>query len=527
MFEDFSGAEDKVFEQSDKKLEPIAEEIFNKAGLHTDTPPAERSELLSAEIGELPIEMQVQAIEVCVQDAAEIVEDSKIASVLRNIIKTGLGRGLEQDIKDEIVKLAYEIDDGDLLETMLQELEDAGILVRKVKEYRGPAQETKHIETPAEKIEVPVTKVETPVEIVEKVEVVEYDFSGEIVPEGWGLGGSAKLTGDGEIDEVGEGWLRLSENEKRELGYAFNNEPLETENGLTFKFDYSTWGGDGGEGLTFFLVDGKTELEEFNPGAAGGSLGYTARGKTEGMSNAYVGIGFDEHGGFSNSKEGRPGGPGYVRDSVAVRGGGDGFEGYEYIDGTERLREGIDQRKVTERPDQTGEDARHVSITFKPFEESFHMSLEMQFGAEGETKELFSDLEIPGEVPDTLKFGFVGTTWGATNIHEVSNVSVQETVEVETVVEETPVEVEETVVEASAEVLAEKEAPVAKVETPAVKVEAPAVKVEAPAVKVEAPAAKVEAPAAKVEAPAAKVEAPAAKVEAPAAKVETPVEKKQ
>jgi len=465
MFEDFSGAEDEVFEQSDKKLEPIAEEIFKNAGLKTDTPPDERSELLSAEIGELPIEMQVQAIEVCVQDAAEIVEDSKIASVLRNIIKTGLGRGLEQDLKDEIVKLAYEIDDGDLLETMLQELEDAGILVRKVKEYRGPVQETKHVETPT-------VKVEKPVEVIEEVEVIEYDFSGEIVPEGWELDGSAKLTGDGEIDEVGEGWLRLSENEKRELGYAFNNEPLETENGLTFKFDFASWGGKGGEGITFFLVDGKTELEEFKPGAAGGSLGYTARGKTEGMSNAYVGIGFDENGGFSNSKEGRPGGPGYIRDSVAVRGGGDGFEGYEYIDGTERLREGIDQRKATERPDQTGEDARHVSITFKPVEDNFHMSLELQFGAEGETKELFSDLEIPGEVPETLKFGFVGTTWGATNIHEVSNVSVQETVEVEAVVEEAP-----------AEVSMETEAPAEKIETPVETVEAPVETVEAPVEK--------------------------------------------
>jgi len=426
---------------------------------------------LSAEIGELPIEMQVQAIEVCVQDAAEIVEDSKIASVLRNIIKTGLGRGLEQDLKDEIVKLAYEIDDGDLLETMLQELEDAGILVRKVKEYRGPVQETKHVETPT-------VKVEKPVEVIEEVEVIEYDFSGEIVPEGWELDGSAKLTGDGEIDEVGEGWLRLTGKDKFESGYAFNNEALETENGLTFKFDYSSWGGNGADGITFFLVDGETEVDEFKPGGVGGSLGYAPRYKsTEGMSNAYVGIGFDEFGNFANPTEGRTGGTKRIQDSVTVRGGGDGFEGYEYIDGTERLKEGIDQRKVAERPDQSSEDARHVSITFKPVEDNFHMSLELQFGAEGETKELFSDLEIPGEVPDTLKFGFVATTGGATNFHEVTNVSAQETVKVETVVEEAP-----------AEVSMETEAPVEKVEAPTEKIETPVEKVETPAAKADTPA---------------------------------------
>ncbi len=487
MFEDFNEAEDKKFEQSENKLEPAVEEIFKEAGLHTDTPPAERSELLSDVLGEMPKELQVQAIEVCVQEAFEIEEDPKIALVLRNIIKTGLGRGLEQDLKDEIVKLAYEIEDDALLETMLQELEDAGILVRKVADYQGSAQEIKHVETPVEAlVETPVeTLVETPVEIVEKVEVVEYDFSGETVPEDWKLSGDAKLTGDGEIDEVGEGWLRLSENEGWQLGYAFNNEPLETENGLTFKFDYSTWGGNGADGFTFFLVDGETELDEFHTGGVGGSLGYAPRyTSTEGMSNAYVGIGFDEFGNFSNPIEGRTGGTERIQDSVAVRGGGDGFEGYEFIAGTERLEEGIDTRKVAERPDQSGSGARNVTITFKPEEDTFHMSLEMQFGADGETKELFSDLPIPGEVPDTLKFGFVATTGGATNFHEVSNVSSQESVEVEAV-EETTVEVEETLAEAKAEISVEKEAPAAEVETPAAKVETPVEKTEAPAEKAE------------------------------------------
>ncbi len=263
-----------------------------------------------------------------------------------------------------------------------------------------------------------------------------FDFKSSELPENWVIGGDAELTGDGITDESGDGWLRLTDNNSWESGYAFNNEALETENGLAVSFDYTSWGGSGADGITFFLMDGETELEDFNVGGVGGSLGYAPRYKyAEGLSNAYVGIGLDEFGNFSLPTEGREGGPGRVQDSVSVRGSGDGFEGYEYIDGTERLEEGIDTRHASERPDQDGSQYRNVSILFEPVETQFSMTLKIQFGAEIKSEELFSSLLLPGALPASVKYGFTATSGGATNYHEIRNVVIDKAV-IETVQEE-------------------------------------------------------------------------------------------
>jgi hypothetical protein len=170
-------------------------------------------------------------------------------------------------------------------------------------------------------------------------------------------------------------------------------------------------------------------MEDFNPGGAGGSLGYAPRHKTtEGLSNAVVGIGLDEFGNFSYSGEGRNGGQGRTQDSVSIRGAGDGFEGYEFVEGTDKLKEGVDIRDARERPDQTGEDYRNVSILFKPVEKQYSLTLKIQFGAESEPKDLFTNLLLPGVIPATVKFGFTATSGGATNYHEIHNLIIDKSV---------------------------------------------------------------------------------------------------
>jgi flagellar motor protein MotB len=275
------------------------------------------------------------------------------------------------------------------------------------------------------------------VEIFQDNENTEsFDFKTDKLSENWVIGGDAELTGDGITDKSDDGWLRLTDNESWESGYALYDEALETENGLAFSFDYTSWGGTGADGIAFFLIDGETELEDFNVGGVGGSLGYAPRYKhAEGLSNAYVGIGLDEFGNFSAPTEGREGGPRRVQDSVSVRGSGDGFEGYEYIDGTECLKEGIDTRHADERPDQDGSQYRNVSILFEPIETQFSMTLKIQFGAESELDELFNSLLLPGTLPASVKYGFTATSGGATNYHEIRNVIVDKAV-IETVQEE-------------------------------------------------------------------------------------------
>jgi len=487
MFEDFSSQEEQLSEQKESRFEPVEENIIKEIGVPVDLPPEGRAELVSADILELPPELQVPAIEMVVEDAAELKADGAIVSILRNIIKTELGRGLEQDLKDKIVDLAYEIDDIDLQKTLLVELEKAGILVRK---YEGPAQTSRVENTskvaPVEEAgeveegtgEVEEVVVDEVVEEVEKIEVKKFDFASEQLPENWELGGGAKVTGDGIIDEIGKGYLRLTENIGYDMGYAFYDQPLSTEKGLAFSFNYVSWGGNGADGITFFLVDGKTTAEDFSPGGVGGSLGYAPRYKVdEGMTNAYVGVGLDEFGNFSSPTEGRNGGPGRTADAVTIRAGGDGFEGYEYVTGTDKLSEGIDKTGVKDRPES---EVRKTTISFDRTEkQTLSLTMDMQYGEEGKTERLFENVEIPGEVPDTVKFGFVATTGGAKNIHEIGEVTAQEAS-----IEQPVMEIAEQAPEKAEPVKEAAEHPVEKVaEQEPVKVEPVKVAAEQPAEK--------------------------------------------
>jgi len=288
----------------------------------------------------------------------------------------------------------------------------------ELQDAQPAAQTTESTDTPAEEVEI----------FQDNDNTQEFDFSGEETPEDWVLGGDAEMTGNGETDPEGDGWMRLTDEESYELGYAVYDKALDTGNGLAFNFDYTSWGGSGADGITFFLMDGETSMEEFNPGGYGGSLGYAPRHNVEGLSNAVVGIGIDEFGNFSDPGEGRDSGPGRIQNAVTVRGAGDEFEGYEFIESTGRLDESIDVTKVEERPDQSGQDYRNVSIMFTPVEQQFSLTLSMQFGAESDPQELFKDLLLPGIIPATVKFGFTGATGGATNIHEVRNLIIDKAV---------------------------------------------------------------------------------------------------
>lgn len=73
------------------------------------------------------------------------------------------------------------------------------------------------------------------------------------------------------------------------------------------------------------------------------------------MANAYLGVGMDEYGNFSNPTEGRKGGPGAVPETVAVRGAA--VSGWQYLTGAKSasgvpasLPFNIDQPAATSRP---------------------------------------------------------------------------------------------------------------------------------------------------------------------------------
>jgi uncharacterized repeat protein (TIGR01451 family) len=254
------------------------------------------------------------------------------------------------------------------------------------------------------------------------------------------------------LNQPGSGALRITTAEKNQAAFAFYDFPIPARAGLEINFDYFSYGGTpietGGseaDGITFFLFDGSTNAPV--PGGFGGSLGYAQLiplrdaplpgglpipPTLPGLTNAFVGVGFDEFGNFARDMEERVSrGEGCtnsspnadrVLDSVTVRGSGSGLTGYCYLANSGNLPEGIDVPNAPNREIAR----RRVRIVLT---QNFDLSVEIAFG-DGQFQTVipgisllsFPDQENP---PSDFKFGFASSTGGATNIHEVRNLRIQ------------------------------------------------------------------------------------------------------
>jgi outer membrane protein OmpA-like peptidoglycan-associated protein len=218
---------------------------------------------------------------------------------------------------------------------------------------------------------------------------------------GWNLGGSAILTANGP-DSPGTGWLRLTPATGSQAGYAYYNTAFSSSNGALVEFDYATYGGNGADGLTFFLFDGTTSAAQFRIGAFGGSLGYAGCGGTPGLRNAYIGVGFDEFGNFTNLASCGLDGSSASPNRVTVRGAES--NAYQMLTGAS-IPGGL-----------TGDrsNSRHVTVAVKP---DGKLTVTIRF-PDGTFQTVTSDFQLPA-APATLKLGYAASTGGFTNIHEV------------------------------------------------------------------------------------------------------------
>src|SRR5262249_24983284 len=100
------------------------------------------------------------------------------------------------------------------------------------------------------------------------------------------------------------GYLQFTDAANNEAGSILYNRPIPSSAGVVATFEQWQYGGNGADGISFFLVDGATTLTA--TGGLGGSLGYAQRFTTEpGVKGAYLGIGFDAFGNFYNDGENR------------------------------------------------------------------------------------------------------------------------------------------------------------------------------------------------------------------------------
>lgn len=234
---------------------------------------------------------------------------------------------------------------------------------------------------------------------------VEESFRGPTFGSQWRYGGSAELTGATEA----EGWLRLTSANDGEFGYAYDNEAFPSTDGALVEFEYADWGGSGADGLAFFLFNGATSEAEFHAGQPGGSLGYAScYGSASGLSNAYVGVGFDEYGNFTNlgSICGLDGTE-FLPNHVSIR--GSSAESYRLLataPTTESLRAERSQ-------------ARRVTIAITP---TGKLSVYIRY-PDGTYQKITEGFKLPA-APEKLKFGYVASTGALTDDHEIRDAQV-------------------------------------------------------------------------------------------------------
>ncbi|MFJ6197286.1 beta strand repeat-containing protein [Micromonospora sp. NPDC092111] len=256
-------------------------------------------------------------------------------------------------------------------------------------------------------------------------------------------------------DPQGSGKLRLTDATTSKEGGAFGAVSVPTSQGLDVTFNLYQYGGasPGADGIAFVLaaVDPANPLSPALIGQSGGALGYSAAsgGGLAGLSNGYMGIGFDVHGNFSNSTYQGTGctNPPYITTTgqvpgqVVVRGPGNNGVGYCAINSTATT---TSSPALTLRATTRPVSVVPVEVVINPTTSAFTTAsgitvaagqYQVRFTPVGGTQRTLSGtlpavsaglypsstwLNANG-VPKQLAYGWVGSTGSVTDFHEVDN----------------------------------------------------------------------------------------------------------
>jgi hypothetical protein len=260
-------------------------------------------------------------------------------------------------------------------------------------------------------------------------------------------------------DPAGAGALRLTDAGGSEEGGVAFTQTLPTTRGLDVRFNSYQYGGSSADGIGFFLAatNPASPAPPSTIGAPGGDLGYSSGTGANGLADGYLGVGLDVYGNYSNSDFDGTGcsDPPWVGISavvpgqVTVRGPGNGTVGYCPLTSTAATDSGAPQaldggpsgtRSVSKVP---------VEIAINPGASALTTTSGLvvppgdyivAFTPIGGSQVSFAGVlptagngEIPsGTIPPAwinsktglpyqLTIGWVGSTGGATDIHEITD----------------------------------------------------------------------------------------------------------
>lgn len=228
---------------------------------------------------------------------------------------------------------------------------------------------------------------------------------------GFYMSGNASIQG---------GTLQLTPNALNMAGSAVYGQSFSSNLGLSVQFTYNSSGGNGADGISFFLLNGNTVdaaggAANVTPGGYGGGLGYSDNGQA-GITGGYLGVGFDTWGNYAQTDKGQtPSGIGSNNSATAnyigVRGQGSGTSGYNWITGAP-YAPGIDGQRT-------------VQINLIKVDAS-HEQLQVYMEPAGSnTFTKYIDTTISQTLPSSFYFGFAASTGGSKDLHAIDNVSVK------------------------------------------------------------------------------------------------------
>ncbi len=251
--------------------------------------------------------------------------------------------------------------------------------------------------------------------------LVSSDFRGSTASD-WtfvnGQGDGPTLTAATGVDAEGDGWLRLTKDAGNQSSFVYNKNPIQTSHGLVFTFDLVIWGSRSSlaDGVTLAIFDANVTP---SAGGYGGSLGYAQRSGIMGLAGGIVGFGFDVFGNYSNPTEGRIGGPGVVRNAVAIRGsmGADRNSGYEYITGTGSLN-------TFSTPSAASRDDASIHTIRITIPTDRRVSVEWRAEGSEQWDTLIDEYACTLTCPEEIRFGFTAGTGSSYSNQEIRNLSV-------------------------------------------------------------------------------------------------------
>ena len=235
---------------------------------------------------------------------------------------------------------------------------------------------------------------------------------------GWTIFGDAKLTSNSE-DPSGQGWLRLTPAINSKAGSAIYDTAFSSSKGLNITFDYAIWGGNGADGFTVYLIDGSTATPTV--GAPGAALGYAGfkyfSDEIEGVTNGYLGIGFDVYGNFMNSDLLNGGSPG-TTPGITVRGPGNRLDAGSFPF--------LTNYPTTNLATGSRTYVKTVTILLSPPPVNVgDPNQTLTVILDGTT--VINNFAISNEqypMPETFKIGFSASTGGQNNYHEIRDLAV-------------------------------------------------------------------------------------------------------